>query len=500
MSKTLNDVAPHIAAEWHPTKNGNLTVDKVSAGSHKKAWWLGACGHEWEGVIRNRVNRNSGCHYCAGKKVLVGFNDLATLKPGIVKEWHPTFNETSPQDYTVKSSAKVWWKCANGHEWEAPINYRTGKRGGGCSYCLNQKILEGYNDLETLHPILAAEWNTEKNGRLEPSKVSGGADKKVWWECAIGHEWEAKIHDRTGKNSGCPTCITGYKVSSVEKEIVKLIKRLLPNILVETNVKSIIAPYELDIYIPEKKIAIEYNGLHWHSETMGKDKNYHYDKWLACKQQGIQLIQIWEDDWNRSPELIKTMIAHKLGVSHEETFYARKTKASSISKKEADGFLNQHHIQGSVNARLAYGLHTGNKLVAVMLFKTEAGSSGETLNLLRYATSGKVVGGFTKLLKFAETENPKAKNIITFSDNTISNGGLYVNNGFVENGVVKPDYMYIVKGQRVHKFNYRLKRFQTDPDLKWVEGYTEKQLAKLNNIPRIWDAGKIKYVKKISEN
>jgi very-short-patch-repair endonuclease len=451
MSNMLNDTCPDIAKEWHPTKNGTPTADKVSAGSHKKAWWLGACGHEWEGVIRNRVNRKSGCHYCAGKKVLVGFNDLASLKPEVAKEWHPALNKTTPEDYTSRSNMKVWWECVNGHVWEAPISYRTGKRGGGCSYCVNQKNLEGFNVLGTLNPNLAVEWNTEKSKIFKP-----------------------------------------------EKEIAETIKKLEPNLTVKTNAKTVIKPYELDVYIPEKKIAIEYNGLYWHSEHMGKDKNYHYSKWLSCKEQGIQLIQIWEDDWSRSPELVKSMIAHKLGLSTKQNLYARNTKVQKITQTEADTFLNKHHIQGSVSSRLAYGLFFKSELIAVMLFKTEANSNGETLNLLRYATSEKVVGGFTKLLKFAEQQNPEVKNIITFSDNTISDGGLYLNNGFVEDGIVKPDYMYIVNGVRVHKFNYRLKRFKTDPNLKWVEGYTETQLARLNNIPRIWDAGKVRYLKQIN--
>lgn len=497
MSNMLDDTHPHLSKEWHPTKNGAMTPDKVSAGSHKKAWWLGACGHEWEGIIRNRANKNAGCHYCAGKKVLVGFNDLATLKPEIAKEWHPTKNKTTPQDYAPRSNKKAWWKCKKGHEWEAPISYRTGKRGGGCSYCLNQKILEGFNDLESLNPFLAAEWNTERNGELTPSQVSLGADKKVWWKCSKGHEWQAQIHDRSGKNSGCPTCINGYKVSKPEKEIAQFIKSLLPSLNVKINVKSVIKPYELDVYVPEKKIAIEYNGLYWHSEDMGKDKNYHYNKWLACKEQGIQLIQLWEDDWNRNPEMVKNMIAHKLGASSRKSVYARKTTARVITKREADEFLNKNHIQGTVAARLMYGLFNNEQLIAVMLFKTEANSNSKTLNLLRYATSENVVGGFTKLLKFAEEQNPEVTSIITFSDNTISDGSLYINNGFIESGIVKPDYMYIVGSVRIHKFNYRLKRFKTDPNLKWVEGYTETQLAKLNNIPRIWDAGKIRYSKKV---
>lgn len=498
MSNKLNDTHPDLAKEWHPTKNGETTPDKVSSGSHKKAWWLGSCGHEWEGIIRNRANKKAGCHYCASKKVLIGFNDLTTVNPKIAKEWHPTKNSTKPTDYTFKSNKKVWWKCDKGHEWEAPISYRTGKKGGSCLYCLNQKIIEGFNDLETINSVLAAEWNADKNGELTPLKVSAGSNKKVWWKCDKGHEWEANIYDRHGKNSGCPTCITGYKVSKPEKELVKLVKTIIPNAELKINTKSVIKPYELDIYIPEKKIAIEYNGLYWHSEELGKDKNYHYNKWLACKDKGVQLIQIWEDDWNRNPELIKNMLSHKLGVSQQEKIYARNTIAKSLTRKQADDFLNETHIQGTVNSRLRYGLFKGEELIAVMLLKTESNTKGKTLNLIRYATSKSVIGGFTKLLNHVIKENPEVTSIVTFSDNTISDGGLYINNDFVEDGIVKPDYMYIVGGTRIHKFNYRLKRFKKDPDLKWIEGYTEARLARLNGIKRIWDAGKVKYIKKIS--
>lgn len=424
MDNSLLNIKPELAAQWHPTRNGDLNPENVSAGSHKKAWWVCDKGHEWEGIIRNRINRGSGCHYCIGKKILQGFNDLATVKPEVAKWWHPTKNgNMQPQNYAVKSNTKVWWKC----------------------------------------------------------------DK--------GHEWEANITDRHGKKNRCPECFAGYQSSMPEKEIAEYLKTLLPDMKIETSVKSVIKPYELDIYIPEKNVAIEYNGLYWHSEENGKDKKYHYNKWLTCKEQGIQLIQIWEDDYIRNPELVKNMLAHKLGVSQQEKVYARKTVVKTLTKNETDLFLNANHIQGSVDARLKYGLFYNDELVSVMLLKSESGTEGKTLNLIRYATSKNVVGGFTKLLTYTNKQNPETESVITFSDNTVSDGGLYLNNGFVEDGEIKPDYMYIKNSMRNHKFSYRLKRFKNDPELQWVEGYTESQLAKFNNLRRIWDAGKIRWRK-----
>jgi hypothetical protein len=259
----------------------------------------------------------------------------------------------------------------------------------------------------------------------------------------------------------------------------------------------VITSSELDIYLPEYKIAVEYNGLYWHSEATGKGKWYHHTKWLACKEKGIQLIQIWEDDWNSTPEKIKRMLDHKLGSSSTGKIHARKSQIVSLTNLEAHEFMEEHHIQNGVDASIRFGLKYQNELVAVMLLKHEAGSHGKTLNLLRYATSKHVVGGFTKLLSHVERANPNVEKVITFSDHMVSNGTLYSSNGFEVQHEVDPDYMYFRNRKREHKFGYRLKRFRDDPSLKYREGYTERELAQLNGLNRIWDAGKTKWVKTV---
>lgn len=145
--------------------------------------------------------------------------------------------------------------------------------------------------------------------------------------------------------------------------------------------------------------------------------------------------------------------------------------------------------------RLGLTDKTTGKLIALLVLKQTQKNSGE-YSLLRYATSVTVVGGFTKLLTHVErTYNPEK--IITFSDHCVSDGGLYENNGFTAVKELRPDYMYVRNGVREHKFGYRLKRFRTDPELAYEEGLTERELAALNNLPRIWDAGKTKWEKEI---
>lgn len=133
----LSTTHPHLAAEWHPTKNGELKPNQVIAGTNKKVWWLGKCGHEWIAVISSR-KKGVGCPYCTNQKPIPGENDLLTLNPSLAKEWHPTKNnELKPNMVHCGSGKKVWWICEKGHEWQAVVRNRT--NGTGCPYCFGSK-------------------------------------------------------------------------------------------------------------------------------------------------------------------------------------------------------------------------------------------------------------------------------------------------------------------------------------------------------------------------
>lgn len=361
-----------------------------------------------------------------------------------------------------------------------------------CPICSNKQVLVGFNDLLTTHPEFAKQWHPVKNFPLTPESVTTGTHTRINWICDKGHEWATKGNDRFNYNTGCPECIP-FNKSQAEDELNSWLESL--GITVQRHKRKIIGS-ELDLYIPEKQIAIEYNGIYWHTEKHGKHKTYHYDKWLACKEKGIQLIQIWEDDWKRNPILIKKMIAHKLGVSNQKRIFARQAKIAELTQPQVNLFLNENHIQGAVDGSIRVGLTVDNSVIAVIVLKKEPGTEGKVLNLLRYSTSETVIGGFSRLLKYIEfTYSPES--IVTFSDNAVSNGALYENNNFDAEAHLPPDYMYVINNKRTHKFNYRLKRFYNDPTLEYVEGLSERELADLNNIPRIWDAGKTRWVKKV---
>ena len=213
--RSLAAIYPKLAAEWHPVRNAPRSPYDISAKSGIKVWWQCEKGHEWQAVVANRSRENCiGCLYCAGKKAAAGENDLATLMPEIAAEWDYEKNDgLTPEMVTTISNKRVGWKCKYGHEWSAVIHKRILKKGIGCPYCSGRRLIVGTNDLATLMPKVAAEWDYEKNDGLTPEMVAKSAHKKVWWKCKHGHKWQADVRNRTGENgAGCPYCSGRYAV------------------------------------------------------------------------------------------------------------------------------------------------------------------------------------------------------------------------------------------------------------------------------------------------
>ena len=201
---------PELAAQWHPTRNGALTPSEVLPGSHRKVWWRCEKGHEWQAEVKTRVN-GCGCPVCANRKLAEGENDLATLRPELAAQWHPTRNGSlTPGDLTAGTRRKVWWRCDKGHEWQASVLSRT-SLGNGCPVCAGKQIIPGENDLASQFPQLAAQWHPDKNGALRPENVSPNSNRKVWWLCPLGHAWKATVTSRSREGAGCPFC-AGRKV------------------------------------------------------------------------------------------------------------------------------------------------------------------------------------------------------------------------------------------------------------------------------------------------
>lgn len=202
----LASVNPALAAQWDAAKNGTLQPSDVLAGSQQYAWWRCENGHSWRARVLSRI-RGSGCPICSGKTVIAGENDLLTLFPHLAADWDTERNGSlTPDQITPYSNKRVWWRCALGHEWQAVIAART-VESSGCPYCAGRRVLAGFNDLATLFPQLAAQWDDTLNGSLTPEMVTPGSHKRIWWRCSEGHVWKAVVYSRTGKDKcGCPVC------------------------------------------------------------------------------------------------------------------------------------------------------------------------------------------------------------------------------------------------------------------------------------------------------
>lgn len=199
----LLTVNPVLSAEWDYGKNGDLRPDCIAAYTHKKVWWRCDKGHSWQAAVNNRSNGN-GCPYCANQMVLKGYNDLLSAAPELCIEWDYDKNGTLRPDEVVKNARKpIWWKCKRGHSWKARVCIR--RRGSGCPVCASHIIIPGENDLKTLRPELAVEWDYDKNDDLRPNSVAPCTPKKVWWRCKHGHSYIASVSHRY-RGTGCPYC------------------------------------------------------------------------------------------------------------------------------------------------------------------------------------------------------------------------------------------------------------------------------------------------------
>jgi len=288
----------------------------------------------------------------------------------------------------------------------------------------------------------------------------------------------------------CPNCGSHSGVSKPEKELVDFIKSF--GFKVVENSKKIIAPQEVDIFIPELKIGFEYNGLYWHSEQNIKDQNYHLKKLENCLQKGIILIQIFEDEWLFKQDIVKSRITQILNVNSNTTIYARNCNIKQIDSSEKNDFLNLYHLQGSDSASIKLGAFYNGILVSVMTFSCGNISKGsskqdDVWELSRFCsrTDYRVIGIASKLLTYFK-RNFSWKRIYSYADRRWSVGNLYTKIGFNLTHITKPNYWYLKNYRRLHRFNLRKKHNESPGIPEWV-------LRQNEGYHRIWDCGSLRF-------
>lgn len=317
IKSNLTITHPKVNQYWLFEKNGLLKPDLFSQYAYQNVWWkCPDCGYEWNEKIKNQVKKLAWCPHC--KK---GIKDLASFAPELMKEWHLTKNTVDPHRIPYGSNSYVWWKCSKcGYEWKSRVTNRSIlKRGCPCCSEPVRIIVPGKNDLKTKFPHIAKEWHLTKNGNLLPEHVSSGTRKKVWWKCPLGHEYQASINHRTAPNgTGCPICYSGRQTSFAEQAVFFYVKQLYPDAISRYKA-DFLGQFELDIYIPSIKYAIEYDGEAWHTKAKLEREQRKYQ---ICKAQSITLWRLREQMPELGVDIADYMIGMKDLYRHKNLEFA----------------------------------------------------------------------------------------------------------------------------------------------------------------------------------
>lgn len=279
-----------MSLEFDTEKNHPLSSGDVSVGTDKKLWWIcSSSGHSYNSKCSNRL-KGSGCPYCVGKKVLVGYNDLGTTHPSLALEFDPVRNSpTTPSDVTAGTSKKLWWVC-NSHNHSYLSAGRTRVSGRGCGVCVGKDIVVGYNDLGTTHPSMAEEFDAGKNYPLTPSAVVAGTNQKLWWVCPTHNQsYLAKGHSRV-RGSACPSC----RRESIP-EI--LLRQALGGTKARVDVRgNYHKTKEVDVWLPIMGAVVEYDGWYWHRNSALSDLR----QTKALTDAGHKVIRVREQAHRKS--------------------------------------------------------------------------------------------------------------------------------------------------------------------------------------------------------
>ena len=280
------------------------------------------------------------------------------------------------------------------------------------------------------------------------------------------------------------------KVSKEENTLYEYVQSIYNGNIIQSN-RSVLNGKELDIYLPDYKLAIEYNGLYSHQhrpseskESLIKGKSYHLNKTLMCEKQGIQLLQFYSDEWLYKQSIVKSVISSKLNIN--EKIYARKCEKVIINTHQKNQFLNQNHMQGEDKSKVKIGLTYEDELVCVMTFCKSRFNRVYEWELSRFSNKMgvNVIGGFSRLLSWFREDYEG--NIVSYADKRYSNGNVYYKNGFDNIRVNGPSYYYIDKN-----CNKRYNRMMFQKKLIGAYDCTEYEKARELGYNKIYDCGTI---------
>ena len=325
----------------------------------------------------------------------------------------------------------------------------------------------------------------------------------------IGYNWKHKykfcclkcnyIFDSNVYNLNslfCERCDPDKK-KTLENDFFNFLTSLNPTPLITRHDRTILYGKELDFYLPEKKIAIELDGLYWHSENGGGIlKHYHLNKFKGSMAHGIRLIHIFENEWRDNPELIKSIIKTILNVNENKTIYARKCNIKEVAPALKNIFLNENHLRGEDKTNIKLGLYDNDNLVSLMTFSKSRFDKKIEWEMSRFCNIKNhiVIGGASKLFKYF-IKNYSPNSVVSYCDRRIFSGNIYHQLGFRFYANTAPSYHYITPDYKSllnrmhfqkHKLSKKLSIFDSS--------LSEWENMKNNGYDRIWDCGCSKWV------
>ena len=325
-----------------------------------------------------------------------------------------------------------------------------------------------------------------------------GKQKK--WKCVkCGKEFIQNILYTTGHIKGlywCPRCWNCYPQtfgqSHQEEQIFNYIKTFYNGQILRHD-RSIITPKELDIVLPQLKIAIEFDGAYWHSIGLRVGKDYHKEKTEKCLQKGYRLIHIFDYEWIKKQQIIKQKLKSII-CNNQKAIYARKCQIKQIDFQTSSQFLNNNHIQGEDRSPIRIGLYYQNELVAVMTFCKPRFNKKYQWELCRYATSKRVIGGAGKLLKYFK-KNYKPKSIITYADRRFSVGNMYQKIGFKLDHISEPSFIFVSQNHQTILSRFDIWKKNMKKNFKDYKNEDNVQQFLINKrFNKLYDCGNLVYV------
>lgn len=315
-------------------------------------------------------------------------------------------------------------------------------------------------------------------------------ESKVLITCPKHGDFPQTPHDHLA-GVGCPSC--KHTISRGETELAEFVRSL--GLEVETQDRQIIKPHELDIVIPERKVALEYNGLYYHSDKFEK-VGTHKVKTDKARTAGYRLLHIYEDDWRDRRPVVERAIKSILGLATESVF-ARNLTVNVKSYQDCKDFYEANHLQGSGRGD-SWCLMQGLEILAAMQFSQSSSERGNMDNarweLIRYASAIRVTGGASRLFTAFIRGNPQVSTVVSYSDNDMFDGNMYERLGFVKDSDVRLDYKYVVGNKRVHKSNFKKSNIAKHYPEVYDENLSEHEMCEKLNHHRIYNSGLTKWV------